>query len=94
VTKIPSVRTRLFIIVDYYTPRDYERWLFLLFCLIYLRIGKKKQWIEKNGGTGVRWDGLERPLTRRRRIIFTGHFLLVHLKFEHPLIKTQYSLNL
>jgi len=31
------------------------------------RIGKKEQWIEKDGGTGVRWDGLERPLTRRRR---------------------------
>jgi hypothetical protein len=24
VTKIPSVRTRLLIIVDYYTPHDYE----------------------------------------------------------------------
>jgi hypothetical protein len=34
-TKIPSVRTRLVIIVDYYTPHDYESWLFLLFCLSY-----------------------------------------------------------
>jgi hypothetical protein len=25
----------LLIIVDYYTPRDYESWLLLLFCLSY-----------------------------------------------------------
>jgi hypothetical protein len=27
-------------------------------------------------------------------ITLTGEFLLVHLKFEHPLIKTWYLLNL
>jgi hypothetical protein len=34
-TKIPSVRTRLLIIVDYYSPHDYKIWLLLLRCLIY-----------------------------------------------------------
>jgi hypothetical protein len=34
VTKIPSVKTCLLIIVDYYTPRNCESWLLLLFCLI------------------------------------------------------------
>jgi hypothetical protein len=35
VTKIPSVGTRLLIIIDYYTTHDYESWLLLLFCLSY-----------------------------------------------------------
>jgi len=28
-------------------------------------VGKKKQWIEKNGGMGVRWDSLERPFNQK-----------------------------
>jgi hypothetical protein len=59
VTKILSVRTRVLIIVDYYTPCGYDSWLLLLFCYV---------------------DLLTMAPTR--------HFLLVYLKFEHPLIKT------
>lgn len=32
------------------------------------RIGKKEQWIEKDGGIGVKWDGPERFFNHRSYI--------------------------
>jgi hypothetical protein len=46
VTKIPSVRIRLLIIVDYYTPHEYESWLLLLLYHMYhLFNGNRFDWI-------------------------------------------------
>jgi hypothetical protein len=45
------------------------------------RIGKKEQWIEKNGGMNVRWDGLEWPSTKKKinYLDFLSSFFLPYL---------------